>query len=66
MTDPDPHVRRAAAANPLLPLDLVGSLVDARESAGPESVEGAAANPALSAERLHALLDRSGVPSGRQ
>ncbi|MEU9043622.1 MULTISPECIES: hypothetical protein [unclassified Kitasatospora] len=77
LADPDPRVRRAAAANPLLPLDLVestlnasfldasildDSLPGASDSADPDLVEGASANPALSAERLHALLDRGGLP----
>ncbi|MEU8920443.1 hypothetical protein AB0D10_05815 [Kitasatospora sp. NPDC048545] len=86
LTDPDPRVRRAAAANPLLPLDLLERLlsspplpdgsppssvsastptsIPAPVSADPALVEGAAANPALSAERLHALLDGSGLPTG--
>ncbi|WP_051709963.1 hypothetical protein [Streptomyces sp. NRRL S-350] len=59
LADPDPRVRRAAAANPRLPRGLVESLL-----ADPGLAEGAAANPALSAERLHALLDRSGLPAG--
>lgn len=56
LADPEPRVRRAAAANPLLPLDLISSLLDA-----PEHAEGAAANPNLPAERLHELLDLSGL-----
>ncbi|WP_316519771.1 hypothetical protein [Kitasatospora brasiliensis] len=55
--DPDPRVRRAAAANRLLPLGLVEPLLEQRELA-----EGAAANPGLSEARLHALLDRAGLP----
>ncbi|MFJ4185057.1 hypothetical protein [Kitasatospora sp. NPDC089509] len=57
LSDPDPLVRRAAAANPLLPVELVSSLLD-----DPELAEGAAANPVLPAERLHRLLDHGGVP----
>jgi hypothetical protein len=57
LTDPDARVRRAAAANPLLPPDVIATLLHA-----PESAEGAAANPALPADRLHALLDLCGVP----
>lgn len=57
LADPEPHVRRAAAANPLLPLDVISSLLHA-----PEHAEGAAANPGLPAERLHGLLDLSGLP----
>ncbi|MFE9725053.1 hypothetical protein ACFYQ5_16015 [Streptomyces sp. NPDC005794] len=56
LADPEPRVRRATAANPLLPLDLLSSLLDIREHA-----EGAAANPSLPAERLHELLDLSGL-----
>jgi hypothetical protein len=55
--DPDARVRRAAATNPLLPPDVIATLLHA-----PESAEGAAANPALPADRLHALLDHCGVP----
>jgi len=57
LTDPEPRVRRAAAANPLLPPDLIASLLD-----DPEHAEGAAANPHLPEERLHELLDLSGLP----
>lgn len=57
LADPEPRVRRAAAANPLLPLDVISSLLD-----DPEHAEGAAANPGLPAERLHGLLDLSGLP----
>jgi hypothetical protein len=57
LTDADADVRRAAAANPLLPLDLIETLLE-----DPETAEGAAANPGLSAERLHELLDRTGLP----
>jgi hypothetical protein len=57
LADPAPRVRRATAANPLLPLDLISSLLD-----DPELAEGAAANPNLPAERLHELLDLSGLP----
>ncbi|MGW2638726.1 hypothetical protein [Streptomyces sp. NPDC001348] len=59
LTDPDAGVRRVAAGNPLLPLALVETLLD-----DPETAEGAAANPSLSAERLHELLDRAGLPHG--
>ncbi|MBM7439700.1 hypothetical protein [Streptomyces sp. HB132] len=57
LADPEPRVRRAAAANPLLPLDVISSLLDT-----PEHAEGAAANPGLPAERLHGLLDLGGLP----
>ncbi|MEV6425686.1 hypothetical protein [Streptomyces sp. NPDC051662] len=56
LADPEPRVRRAAAANPLLPYALISSLLNA-----PEHAEGAAANPSLPTERLHALLDLSGL-----
>ncbi|GAA3499364.1 hypothetical protein GCM10019016_064680 [Streptomyces prasinosporus] len=46
----------AAAANPLLPLDLIARLLD-----DPGTSEGAAADPGLPAERLHGLLDRAGL-----
>ncbi|KES05432.1 hypothetical protein BU52_19515 [Streptomyces toyocaensis] len=55
LTDTD--VRRAAAGNPLLPLDLIATLLD-----DPETAEGATTNPSLSAERLHELLDRTDLP----
>ncbi|GGX41596.1 hypothetical protein [Streptomyces fructofermentans] len=61
LTDTDAGVRRAAAANPLLPADLIATLLDR-----PATAEGAAANPGLSAERLHELLDRAGLPRGGQ
>ncbi|WP_405697444.1 hypothetical protein [Streptomyces sp. NBC_01185] len=57
LADPEPSVRRAAAAGPLLPLALISSLLEA-----PEHAEAAAANPTLPPEKLHALLDRSGLP----
>lgn len=57
LTDPDPRVQRAAAANPLLPPDLLSTLLN-----DPETAEGAAANPSLTTERLHHLLDLSGLP----
>ncbi|GGL91757.1 hypothetical protein GCM10010129_39400 [Streptomyces fumigatiscleroticus] len=57
LTDPDARVRRAAASNPLLPLDLISTLLE-----DPELAEGAARNPGLSADRLHQLLDVSGLP----
>ncbi|MFI0967902.1 hypothetical protein ACH4S8_42090 [Streptomyces sp. NPDC021080] len=57
LADPEPHVRRAAAANPLLPLDLISSLLD-----NPEVAEGAAANPRLPTEHLHELLNLCGLP----
>ncbi|MFH9353142.1 hypothetical protein [Kitasatospora sp. NPDC017646] len=58
LSDSDPGVRRAAAANPLLPPELLSSLLE-----DPESAEGAAANPSLPVARLHELLDRSGLPA---
>ncbi|MFI9365231.1 hypothetical protein ACIG5E_29895 [Kitasatospora sp. NPDC053057] len=58
LSDHDPGVRRAAAANPLLPLELVSSLLEA-----PQLAEGAAANPSLPIARLHELLDRGGLPA---
>ncbi|MET9614893.1 hypothetical protein [Kitasatospora indigofera] len=57
LADSESRVRRAAAANPVLPLDLISSLLD-----DPEHAEGAAANPNLPGERLHELLDLSGLP----
>ncbi|MFF4273594.1 hypothetical protein [Streptomyces sp. NPDC001536] len=57
LTDPDARVRLAAAANPRLPADLVCTLLR-----DPETAEAAAANPSLSAERLHELLDLCGLP----
>ncbi|MFJ9774389.1 hypothetical protein ACIRVF_24660 [Kitasatospora sp. NPDC101157] len=56
LSDPGPGVRRAAAANPLLPLELVSSLLE-----DPELAEGASANPSLPVARLHELLDRGGL-----
>ncbi|MFJ9846793.1 hypothetical protein ACIRYZ_41455 [Kitasatospora sp. NPDC101155] len=56
LADPEPGVRRAAAANPLLPLELVSSLLE-----DPELAESAAANPSLPVARLHELLDRGGL-----
>ncbi|MFH8387737.1 hypothetical protein ACH4E7_43830 [Kitasatospora sp. NPDC018058] len=58
LADPEPGVRRAAAANPLLPLALVSSLLE-----DPELAEAAAANPSLPVARLHELLDRGGLPA---
>ncbi|MFF8602216.1 hypothetical protein ACF065_13690 [Streptomyces sp. NPDC015232] len=58
--DPDARVRRAAAANPLLPAQVRTGLLE--DPAAPELAEGAAANPALAVEALHALLDRCGLP----
>lgn len=57
LADGDERVRREAAANPLLPHDLLEDLLDR-----PDTAEGAAANPAQPAPRLHELLDRSGLP----
>ncbi|MFE1416248.1 hypothetical protein ACFW6F_36445 [Streptomyces sp. NPDC058746] len=57
LSDPEAVVRRAAAANPLLPAALLAALLE-----DPATAEGAAANPGLSAARLHELLDRLGVP----
>ncbi|WP_329385323.1 hypothetical protein OG625_25270 [Streptomyces sp. NBC_01351] len=59
LSDPEALVRRAAAANPLLPLDVLLPLLE-----DPEHAEGAAANPGLPAARLHELLDLLGVPAG--
>ncbi|MFJ5290799.1 hypothetical protein [Streptomyces sp. NPDC088348] len=56
LADPQPCVRRAAAANPLLPLELISSLLN-----DPALAEGAAANPKLPAERLRELVGLSGV-----
>ncbi|MFD9542482.1 hypothetical protein [Streptomyces sp. NPDC060022] len=56
-------VRRAAAANPSLAPDAVEALL-----ADPRTAEGAAANPALPVQRMHALLNRclngTATPSG--
>ncbi|MFD8634749.1 hypothetical protein [Streptomyces sp. NPDC059533] len=57
LADPEARVRRAAAASPLLPAELLASLLE-----DPATAEGAAANPNLPAARLHGLLDRLGVP----
>jgi hypothetical protein len=57
LADPEPRVRRAAAANPLLPFDLLPTLLNDLDTA-----EGAAANPSLTAGHLHELLDLSGLP----
>ena len=57
LTDADQRVRRAAAANPLLPADWIATLLD-----DPDLAEAAAANPALTAEQLHQLLDRAAIP----
>ncbi len=57
LADSEPHVRRAAAANPLMPLELLSSLLD-----DPKLAEGAAANPKLPPEHLHELLDLCGLP----
>lgn len=56
LADPDTRVRRAAAANPLLPLGLIEALLQ-----DPDTAEAAASNPKLSAERLHELLDAGGL-----
>lgn len=58
LSDPDARVRRAAAANPLLPPGLISALLQ-----DPDIAEGAAANPALPPARLHELLDLSGLPA---
>ncbi|GGS31309.1 hypothetical protein Snoj_35490 [Streptomyces nojiriensis] len=57
LTDPDEHVRRAAAANPLFSRDTLETLLR-----DPATAEGAAANPGLPAVRLHALLDSAHLP----
>ncbi|MFD9728293.1 hypothetical protein [Streptomyces sp. NPDC059072] len=57
LSDPEALVRRAAAASPLLPAELLAELLE-----DPATAEGAAANPGLPAARLHELLDRLGVP----
>jgi hypothetical protein len=56
LTDPDARVRQAAAASPLLPPDLISTLLE-----DPDTAEGAASNPSVSPERLHELLDLSGL-----
>ncbi|MGP4087967.1 hypothetical protein [Streptomyces sp. KR55] len=56
LTDPNARVRRVVAANPLLPPDLISTLLE-----DPETAEGAAANPNLPTERLHELLDLCGL-----
>ena len=50
--DPDASVRLAAATNPSLSPEAVEPLL-----ADPRTAEGAAANPALTVTRMHALLD---------
>ncbi|WP_331744995.1 hypothetical protein [Kitasatospora sp. NBC_01300] len=57
LSDPEPLVRQAAAANPRLLLDLLSALLN-----DPEHAEGAAANPNLTADHLHELLDLCGLP----
>lgn len=57
LADRDVRVRQAAAANPLLPLELITELLDDADLA-----EAAAANPGLPEEHLHALLDRANIP----
>jgi hypothetical protein len=57
LTDPDAHVRTAAAANPLLSVGLVTTLLNY-----PATAEGTAANPNLPPARLDELLDLSKVP----
>ncbi|MEV7026435.1 hypothetical protein [Kitasatospora sp. NPDC093558] len=57
LTDEDERVRRAAATNPLLPPDVLDALLT-----DPALAEAAAANPALTGEQLHGLLDRAGLP----
>ncbi|MFB7267568.1 hypothetical protein ACFCXH_36325, partial [Streptomyces nojiriensis] len=57
LRDPDEHVRRAAAANPLFSRDTLETLLR-----DPATAEGAAANPGLPAVRLHALLDSAHLP----
>ncbi|MFF3002062.1 hypothetical protein ACFVTF_04535 [Kitasatospora sp. NPDC057940] len=57
LADPEPLVRQAAAANPRLPLNLLSALLN-----DPEHAEGAAANPNLTADHLHELLDLCGLP----
>ncbi|MFD4508860.1 hypothetical protein [Streptomyces sp. NPDC058457] len=52
LTDPDQRVRRAAAANPLIPPYLDD----------PDLAEGAAANSRLTPEQLHNLLDQCDLP----
>ena len=60
LADPEPHVGRAAAANLLLPLDLISSFLSDSDLA-----EGAAANLRLLARRLHELLDLSAPVAAR-
>jgi hypothetical protein len=57
LTDPDLRVRRAAAANPLLSAAWLATLLN-----DPDFAEAAAANPALTVEQLHGLLDRAAIP----
>lgn len=52
LEDPDESVCRAAAANPSLAPETLGTLL-----ADPRTAEGAAANPSLPVPRMHALLD---------
>lgn len=61
LADPDPRVRNAAAANPLLPADTLTHLLT-----DPDRVEAAASNPLLTAEQLHDLLTRAGIPGQNQ
>ncbi|MDX2394997.1 hypothetical protein NJL88_34035 [Streptomyces sp. DK15] len=52
LEDPDATVRLASAGNPNLSPDALEALL-----ADPRTAEGAAANPALTVPRMHALLD---------
>ncbi|MEU0357461.1 hypothetical protein [Streptomyces cyaneofuscatus] len=55
--DPEAGVRRTAARDPRLPVPRLLELL-----ADPDTVSGAAANPALPPREMAALLDREGIP----
>jgi hypothetical protein len=54
--DPDATVRRAMASSPRLSASRITALLD-----DPELAEPAAANPALTVDQMHRILDRAGI-----
>jgi hypothetical protein len=57
LDDPDPRVRAAAATNPLMPVEVLERMLS-----DPDRAQAAARNANLSAEHLHDLLTRAGIP----
>ena len=57
LDDPDPRVRAAAATNPLMPIEVLERMLT-----DPDRAQAAASNASLSAEHLHDLLTRAGIP----